>query len=59
MAVPDLDGAVIAVYDPRFFEIVTPETIFIDTPRGQHIEAHFSARNIKGERLEVAVLPKK
>jgi hypothetical protein len=58
MSVPDLEGAVISIYDPLFFEVLTPTTIFIDTPRGQRIVGKFQVRETRGEKVYFAEFSK-
>jgi hypothetical protein len=41
MSVPDLDGAFFVLNYTEVFEILTPTTVFVDTPRGVRVEGTF------------------
>jgi hypothetical protein len=53
MSVPDLEGAILSISDvfQQFFEVLTPTTIFLETPKGQRITGKFRARETSGDKI--------
>jgi hypothetical protein len=56
MSIPDLQGAIVAIYEPKFFEILNPTEISIQTPRGQSMRGNFYARETTGAKIFFAEL---
>ena len=56
MSVPDLQDAVVAIYEPDFFAIFNPTKISIQTPRGQDMRGNFYARETTGAKIFFAEL---
>jgi hypothetical protein len=56
MSVPDLQGAIVAIYDPDFFAIFNPTEISIETPRGQTMRGNVYARETTGAKIFFAEL---
>ena len=60
MSIPDLQGAVVSLYDPQpSFQVLTPRTISIDTARGQRVTGKFQIRELNGKKLFFAEFPSK
>jgi hypothetical protein len=56
MSVPDLQGAVVAVYEPYFFAIFNPTEISIQTPKGQSMRGQFHVRETTSAKVFFAEL---
>jgi hypothetical protein len=56
MSVPDLQNAIVAIYEPDFFAIFSPTEISIRTPRGQSLRGNFYARETTGAKIFFAEL---
>ena len=56
MSVPDLQNAIVAIYDPDFFAIFNPTKISIQTPRGQSMGGNFYPRETTGAKIFFAEL---